>query len=424
MVVLDIYDDPTALILARRIAESGIPLQEKLASSTLLSDGDLAALPDRLFALVGRTSEGTLLRKYAMHDEPHVLTSIAYFLECGAKLPEAVYTKVAGNLLNSCAWYDIDPPEQLVRAALEKTAGEQVMNPGKNWDPAKAAGTLNGTKAEDAKKSPAFVSTKVADLNGTSAVSMGSLRNDPRSPVPERKGIMAKAAMLELGNLTTKKVATVRAAEHFALPAQGKYPIDDAAQVKQASKYYLENATEFSLSDRHTYAHNVAARASELGVKVASAIMERAGSGYGDYIQSELSARARALDGMPYQPAFTALLEKQASINPETMVTMLAELDKKAGLDRSYGRPATGFRDPYLAVYGTKVAEAKPFEWIHEGYYTNEGELTALRKRSLDFDKLIGMGFSARFSKDPVGAFKSLSTDQKVVVCRLANEAC
>lgn len=408
MVVLDIYDDPTASIIARRLLETGIPLQEKLASSTLLEPADLAVIPDRLFALVGRTSEGELLRKYAMHDEAHVLSSIVYFMECGNALSAPVREKVAANLVNACAWYDVEPPAMLIHSALVKEAkGETVENPSSSWDPVAAA--MKGSRAKGTPGFDVVVDTKVADLRGD-AGAQGALSNDPRRPPGERKGL-------------APKVASAEAACHYALPDRQLYPLADAAQVKRASRYFEEHAHAFTAADRHAYAQNVAARASELGVKVASAVLENGGTEYGSYIREELWARTRAFDGCPEHATYSMLLEKQASLPPSVMLDMLQRVDTEAGVDRSYGRGGSGFRDPYAAVYGTKVAAVGPFEWIHEGHYTSEPELLALAKNVPTLDHVFGAGFTPRFAKDPVSAFKSLSTDQKVILCRLANEA-
>lgn len=120
-VILDIYDDPKGEVLVGLL--DGTPLPEKLASARLLESHELESLPDRLFGLVADNGP-TRLRKYAMCDEAHLATSILYFLKKGEVLPEIVQTKVAANLVNACAWYDMDPPEPLVkRAMLGKALG-------------------------------------------------------------------------------------------------------------------------------------------------------------------------------------------------------------------------------------------------------------------------------------------------------------
>lgn len=115
-VILDIYDDPKGLVLRQKLA-SAKKLPEKLASAQLCTTEELGALPDRLFALVAQ-NHGETIRKYAMHDEPHLATSIIYFGACGHLLPEDAQQKIAQNLATACSWYDQDPPEFLVKRAL------------------------------------------------------------------------------------------------------------------------------------------------------------------------------------------------------------------------------------------------------------------------------------------------------------------
>lgn len=120
-VILDLYDDPKGLVLRQKVAKLG-GMPAKLASSEMLSYEELDRLPDRLFALVG-TNNGQPLRKYAMHDEAHMLTSLMYFEECGHLLPEPVRQKVASNLAVGCGWYDLAPPASVKSAMLRAAMG-------------------------------------------------------------------------------------------------------------------------------------------------------------------------------------------------------------------------------------------------------------------------------------------------------------
>lgn len=116
--ILDIYDDPQGQVLAQALRGQNVSIPEKLASSQMLSAEDRALLPDRLFALVGESPDGHVLRKYAMHDEGHILTSIVYLMRQGHQLSDDNVKVAAGNLVNACEWYDIDPPDGLVKLAL------------------------------------------------------------------------------------------------------------------------------------------------------------------------------------------------------------------------------------------------------------------------------------------------------------------
>jgi hypothetical protein len=115
-VILDLYDDPKGLVLRQKAAELG-GLPSKVASAELLDYEDLDRLPDRVFALVG-TNAGQPIRKYAMHDEAHLLTSLMYFEKCGHLLPNEVRQKVASNLTLGCGWYDVAPPSAVKQAGM------------------------------------------------------------------------------------------------------------------------------------------------------------------------------------------------------------------------------------------------------------------------------------------------------------------
>lgn len=113
--ILDIYDDPKGEVLVRSL--NGAELPAKLASAELLEPTDLAAIPDRLFALVARHGDSTI-RKYAMHDSAHLATSLIYFLAQHEALPEDAQKLAAHNLLVGCSWYDVAPPDRLEKIAF------------------------------------------------------------------------------------------------------------------------------------------------------------------------------------------------------------------------------------------------------------------------------------------------------------------
>lgn len=120
-IVLDLYDDPKGAVLRTKIASSGRQLPEKLASARILSEEELGRLPDRLFAFVA-TNGDDVVRKYAMHDEAHLVLSMIYFNETGHLLPGTAQQKVAANLINGCSWYEMDPPAAIVKTAMVGSA--------------------------------------------------------------------------------------------------------------------------------------------------------------------------------------------------------------------------------------------------------------------------------------------------------------
>jgi hypothetical protein len=470
---LDIYTDPGATVL--RDALGGTQLPAKLASTSLLSPQDLAALPDRLFALVG-TYGGEQLRKFAMHDEAHLGTSILYFLANSEKLPEAAQQKVASNLVNACGWYDTDPPDRLIKIALLGTlnAGLSVMAvPAKlREEHAKSQASMDAFRAAQASGSkvagtgrlvtsdggdpkawealerefngtgslarrndefqgeyPNPFDAKVANTSGTELGSHGAMKADPRGATPaSRMAVAAKTSSWQYaGEIPVPgQKPTKLAARHYALPHQQLYPIDTAAQVKQASAYFEENFRDFDVAQKRAFAVTVTQRAADLGVKVAGRITSYSGSDYGSFIAPELEGRIRAFEGTTKTAAYQLLLDRRADIPAPVMVEMLKKADRETGVDAHYGRAVTGFREPLLAVYEKSAADhgaefGAQFSWTHKGHHVSEDVLNLYSVKSPELDPLLGVGFSLRFQREPVKAFKSLPDDQKVLLSRLAN---
>lgn len=471
MRILDLYDDPSAAVLKSHLGRTGGELG-KLASFAPQEPEELAQLPDRLFALVG-FSEGEKLRKYAMHDPEHLTTSIVYFLECGGQLPEPVRAKVAQNLIGACGWYETAPPlaltkvailGQALNAGLALTGAPTKMRSMKAQN-ADATTALRAAQMSGVKQARAVSTTdqgeasaaldrfirgeqttedmanewgdnypnaflnlhpkKEANLLGTEAGTQGALGQDPRSATPQKRMAMAPkvSSWLAAGDFTfAEEKLTTREASIFALPDRELYPIDTQEQVKRASDYFEEHQRDFTSNDRRMFAQSVALRADELGVKV-SGFIEKIGSNvYGPHIRAELQGRINAFEGTPKVAAYEVLLENLDRTPPVVMYDMLKQADEDSGLDNGYGRPVTGFKEPLSAVFG---APEKPiYTWAGKGAYITEEQLRSYAKLVPDHDKVMGDGWTAKFTDNPVKEFEKLPDAKKLVICRLAsNEA-
>lgn len=472
---LDIYDDPRGLVLHRCLVENGLELPEKLASAALLSADQLDQLPDRLFALV---DEDGGFRKYAMHDEPHLTTSILYFMDKQSSFDRGTAATIATNLVNACAWYDVDPPEPLVKVALgagtlavgalgamggvaemkEKkkqnreefdsfrraqmegmktsagvtvpySAGGTVAPVSKRMDDDRAArGQVKrqNVASQDECNDGITPFGKQADLQGTELMPVSG-GNKPLPADHKHKTVSAKvAAMLPRQHQSTKVAfATPQEAEanynHFAFPHTKQYPIDNAELVKQADAYFAEYRNMLQPEERRIFASNLEKRAAELGVKIGSAVLEYAGDDYGPFVQAELLARQRVCAGTGHEAVYEVLQEKLAEVSPAVLASMLAEADHSVGLDASYGRTGVGVRDPYAAVFG-KFASEEAWSWSEGNEYTTTDRLERLAKSGTKLNETFGEGFEVEFRKDPVGVFKSLPHPQKVLLSRLAGD--
>lgn len=496
-VILDIYDDSKGLVLRRKLG-SGHPLPEKLASSTLLTHEELAQLPDRLFAMVVE-NHGETVRKYAMHDEAHLITSMIYFDECRSLLPEDVRQKVAENLIMGCEWYDVRPPASIIKTAwvgaaisaatgvmgavdavkgardagmaesargrermdvlranqasgAKVAAGRQVsltdaqsaaMQKGEGPESGYIFGPLSqfSDHAKTHRKLDHQLErgemiengSKKADTNGTEAMSHQTARtlNVSRTPQSKVESKTSSRQWQHAGDISRQgpPVHTkIASASVFALPHVQRYPIDTPAQVKQAAAYLDEHLYGFSPIERRLFSTSLLHRAEDLGVKVAGVALEYGGEGYGPHIEPELHARIAGFAGTGHDAVYEVMLEGLGEVSPAVMAEMLKQADAETGADRSYGRPGTGFRDPYAAVYGQpKLAEAMPakedvFSWTSGGDYVNGQMLKALASRKSDLDHAFGDGFSQSFAKDPISIFESMPDPQKVVLSRLASD--
>ena len=430
-VILDIYDDPTASVLREKLA--GQPLPTALADSNVLDDIELARLPDHLFGLVATNGDGTL-RKYAMHDAAHVTTSIVYFLEQGHLLPETAQKTAARNLLAACEWYDLQPPDALVKRANVLDAAFGVLDVKSRMENAHAQSKANmdGFRAAQAGMSSDMQTSheKRADLNGTEMMPMsGSISTWP-APRNTGKGVAgsgaspsSKRAQWEhAGDLTThrpvQKVSS--SGERFALPSEKKYPIDSYEEVKTASAYFDEHWEQFSLDERREYGVHLTARREELGLAVDGMAAKYAGHGYGPNVDVELMARVNNFEGTGHEAVYSMLLEKRASTPPHVMVEMLHEADLATGAAMKYDAPL-GFRDPFQSVFGKVAEDQKMWSWSEGNEYVNDTMLTDLAvNRYQSLDRAFGMDVRKSFQKDPVGVFTSMPDPQKIVIARLA----
>jgi len=423
-VVLDIYDDPTATVLRDKLAGQALP--EALGDSTLLDPAELALLPDRLFALVATNGDG-IVRKYAMHDDSHVTTSIVYFLEKGHLLPPTMQKSAARNLIAACQWYDLQPPDELVKRAsvLDAAVGALDVKSRMENAHAQSKSNMDGFRAAQAGMSSDM--QKRADLNGTEMMPMsGSIATLP-SPRNTAKGTSSspsskQGAWEHGGDLTSHRPVdkTAKAVSKYAMPTTQRYPIDSYENVKTASAYFDEHWEKFELNDRREFAVNLSNRLEELGLPVTGFVAKYAGHEYGVNIDVELMARIRDFEGTGHEAVYEVLLEKRASTPAHVMVEILHEADLATGAATKYDAPL-GFRDPFQAVFG-KVAENKTmWSWSEGNEYVNDMQLTDLAtNRYQSLDRAFGMDFRKDFQKDPIGTFVSMPDPQKIVIARLA----
>lgn len=431
-VILDIYDDANASLLVTKLA--GAELPQHLQDMELMEQGELARLPDRMFALVAENG-GETVRKYAMHDTGHLSTSVTYFMERSHLLPEQARKTAARNLVGACEWYDIVAPDDLLKMAgvtkLLDAANHLSMAPGR----VSAGAAAGRSSAEGFRAAQAGMTSdmqKKADLNGTEMMSVSghiSTLPNPRGTTAKPtsgSASMKKASWERCEDLTSHRPAEKVASTftRFALTVEGnRYPIDSYEHVKQAAAYFDENYSKFDLNDRREYAVNLAARLDELNMPINGMVEKYAGHEYGPHIDSELVSRMRNYEGTGHDRSYAVLLEKRASTPANVMVEMLFELDKRAQADAYYNRPL-GFRDPFQATFGKVAKNDELWSWSEGNDHVNAEDLKRLADNYWHLvEQAFGMDVRKSFQKDPVAVFSSMPDPQKIVLARLGTDS-
>jgi len=216
--IVDFYDDPNGFVLQQRLPE-GLP--DFIKTAEHLDENRRAKLPDDVFALV-MVDGGEAIRKYACVDKGNTALSVIYFLENHDRLPEEAQKVAAANLLTACGWYDIEPPTQLQKLALEwgspahQQGIQQVQNFGRDiaggWQAAGKAG-LSGLGergsliAQQFGKGPASIGRRIGlgaravakplAIAGGAGLALAGARRLLRGPQQQQPQPMTRTAAVE-----------------------------------------------------------------------------------------------------------------------------------------------------------------------------------------------------------------------------------
>lgn len=214
-----------------------------------------------------------------------------------------------------------------------------------------------------------------------------------------------------------------KVASEYAL--KGRYPLNSASDVKQATLYFEDYHTRFEPEDRREFAVKVASVASKYGLPTSEKIELYSSSKTNQNVAEHLHHRSYLLNMEPedHSDAIWTLgeLSKVAhTIEADVLAQAITQFDKKHGLNRYWGKDIL---DPYASVLEKKASGFTPgAEVITIGPLTVT--VTALEHlvmhRKLLVDQF-GDEFANEYSKDPVNVFKSMPTPQKTIIINLAN---
>ena len=358
--VIDFIDDTDKSIL--KLATEGAP--RHIRTGEVFSAEERELLPETQFALVMRTKEAQVLKKFPLTDETNTWLSCRYFEKTSEQLPYVAQKVAASNLRRACLVFGLPVTNQ-----IEKLASTEIV----------------------------------------------SNKYDEVKSMKEDQG--------HANSVQVSQVSPDGSAHFYAL--SGRYPMPDGAYVKKAAQYFVEHHREFTdVEDRATFAANVLSRANELGVgldKTASDTLGTyAGTSYGDSVQGQIRLRQSLLEHKPEMAkALDKLASKIGETDPGTFSKALHLFDKKAGISKHHG---SYIADPYKATFATmKKTSSYRWEDLQSGVSIDGAELSKAAEDSYDKIKsYFGPTLADSLKKHPEQIFESLPVDAKTTLAKIA----
>jgi hypothetical protein len=483
--ILDVYDDIDGSVL-RSVYPTRESIPQTVKEAHVLSYEERRTLPDDVFALI-LLNNGESLRKYACIDAGGTALAVEYFLKTAYKLPVEAQKTAAENLCTACGWYDVEAPEQLQKMAgiISGAFGLATAVPTVTGTAREIKNNLANVRQGEAMGANIVVPggapgmPKVAEASGTALLPnqptlglpsasktviqktarLGRLVASERShhggeqavepdvvhpPTHEQKGKLPQAGHLRPTCDVTNFEAPARMHEKkgsvFALPSEGKYPLDTYDQVKTANHWYSQYANHLTPDKRREFATNFMKRASELDIRTDNYDLKRYGSNT-PASEAEIKAAfdARRLEVAHNDAALQLLgeVEKVArtriwrdagtivELSPEQICGVVEEFDKVAGLNHRYDVVP----DPYYTMFGVeKNADGKKdnndpawSDQIANDCVTSADLHRLAQIGALSVKTTFGNDFQEEFLKDPVGMYESLPRTQKKMLMRMAN---
>lgn len=464
--ILDLYDSPKDL---SSIYPTLDDVPELVKSAQVLSPVELDQLPDTSFALVLMEGD-TRLRKYACIDGGGTAVNVQYFMKHGHKLPEEAQKTAAANLLTACGWYGVEPPPELEKIALGlnglmtaamapslvKGTHQQIST---NLAGAAAGGgrvmplleqQTIGRMAKSAETSGTSVmpSQDPGDLGAaaargrpgstnTSAQKSASTGHLVSGHAGEQGDILEQAfgvagtqyqkapqtptqALRPHVDVTGRQPPRKVEAKTASIHAYGNvFPLDDYAQVKQASAYFDENLSAMPPAMRHEFAVRMVERASELGIAFSKEAAAYGSTSFApdEQLQAALDMR-RPFLSKEASAAVDELFARREALGPELYCGLLDGIDKQAEIEWRYD---SAILDPFASTFGVKTASAET--WTQANDYVTKKQLEDFAvTAALALRDDYGDDFVKDFQKDPWGIFNSLPLPQKVRLARRASD--
>jgi hypothetical protein len=451
--VVDQYDDVRGEILSTRFPTTAV-LPEVIKTAHRLSGDEHSNMPDDAFALV-LFDQGNKMKKFAMVDRGNTALSVVYLLEQGYLLPPEAVKTAAVNLINACEHFEITVPALLKEAA--RSGGTSGVS-GKGQTPyARGSKVLkmqfDSPKARDGayhenpelgkdEEDEDFKSRVNLDSpQGTNFIQIphfsqketqkndnagspdyvkeaGAFGDAPGEVRHHQKG-WREAPHMDISGWDPAQAFSMASEENRETLLRGHYPVDTYDQVKTASTYFSENWQQFHPRDRHAYCSKLVVKLAQLGMPVSEDV-ERYGSDTYAADVDDLARVRRNLVPEEFHPSLDMLIEKRASVHPDTFAEALCDFDQMTNLHYHWGAKLT---DPWYTTFGPSREKLASASWTfdHLGTRIGEDELKALARNGRPLVvQAFGAKFADEFQKSPKTFFEALPKPQKLVLARLA----
>ena len=206
-------------------------------------------------------------------------------------------------------------------------------------------------------------------------------------------------------------------------------PAEKEAQVPDRGPYGRLEETKrqwFNLSpqEKRASAVKLAELSSQVPMTVPQGITRYAGEGLSEKFAGHVVRRLDYVRDPELVIEYGRLSKVAAAMAPDDVVMILYELDNRAGLRWDGGdRYGERIPDPYLCVYDYEKQAA--FSWNHGGDHVSEAQLAefpSAEGASHLFRETFTDTAWLRFQKDPLGTFKAMPLEQKILVSRMARQ--
>jgi hypothetical protein len=194
-------------------------------------------------------------------------------------------------------------------------------------------------------------------------------KSEAKTFFKERVGLLEDAEKIKRASLDVKIAAhnadafgvTVKTAEGKTI---SRFPMNTPELVKQASEYWWDHHDRLAPKYRRELACGIVKNASRHGMHLDDQrIAAYTGDTYARGLEGNVMARASELKGDQIKEGsrtLTSLLKMAEHLDPMKFAEILEAFDKKAGLDRAWGK---SIKDPYLSTFETGAI--KQAQWSY-----------------------------------------------------------